>query len=59
MHRLLGDLKSHASAWAFLHPVNGEEVVDYYDVIKRPMGWCNFIDNIRSSVLTSTRSQHD
>ncbi|KAL4074221.1 Bromodomain-containing protein [Scleroderma citrinum] len=37
MHRLLGDLKSHASAWAFLHPVNGEEVVDYYDVIKRPM----------------------
>lgn len=37
MHRLLGDLKSHASAWAFLHPVNGEEVIDYYDVIKRPM----------------------
>ncbi|KAI6121433.1 hypothetical protein F5141DRAFT_1211118 [Pisolithus sp. B1] len=23
--------------WAFLNPVNGEEVVDYYDVIKRPM----------------------
>ncbi|KAI6045992.1 hypothetical protein EDC04DRAFT_3103553 [Pisolithus marmoratus] len=37
LHRLLGDLKAHPSAWAFLNPVNGEEVVDYYDVVKRPM----------------------
>ncbi|KAF9232734.1 Bromodomain-containing protein [Melanogaster broomeanus] len=37
LHRLLGDLKAHPNAWAFLNPVNGEEVVDYYEVIKRPM----------------------
>ena len=38
MHRLLGDMKAHPNAWPFLIPVNGEEVVDYYEVIKRPMG---------------------
>lgn len=38
MHRLVGDMKAHPNAWPFLVPVNGEEVVDYYEVIKRPMG---------------------
>lgn len=38
MHRLLGDMKAQPNAWPFLIPVNGEEVVDYYEVIKRPMG---------------------
>jgi hypothetical protein len=38
MQRLLSDLQQHPQAWAFLQPVNGEEVEDYYDVIKRPMG---------------------
>ncbi|KAG8213621.1 hypothetical protein J3R82DRAFT_10306 [Butyriboletus roseoflavus] len=37
MHRLLGDMKAQPNAWPFLIPVNGEEVVDYYEVIKRPM----------------------
>ena len=38
MQRLLSDLQQHPQAWAFLQPVNGDEVEDYYDVIKRPMG---------------------
>lgn len=38
MHRLLGDMKAHPNAWPFSVPVNGEEVADYYEVIKRPMG---------------------
>ena len=38
MHRLLGDMKAQPNAWPFLNPVNGEEVLDYYEVIKRPMG---------------------
>jgi hypothetical protein len=38
MERLLSDLRQHPLAWAFLQPVNGEEVTDYYDVIKKPMG---------------------
>ncbi|OBZ67017.1 Histone acetyltransferase GCN5 [Grifola frondosa] len=37
MKKLLSDLQGHASAWAFLTPVNGEEVTDYYEVIKNPM----------------------
>ena len=31
----------HACSWPFLHPVNIEEVADYYEIIKRPMGQCN------------------
>ncbi|KAF8441598.1 Bromodomain-containing protein [Boletus edulis BED1] len=37
MHRLLGDMKAHPNAWPFLVPVNREEVIDYYEVVKRPM----------------------
>lgn len=38
MKRILTDLQNHPSAWPFMKPVNREEVVDYYDVIKKPMG---------------------
>jgi len=38
MERLLSDLQQHPLSWAFLQPVNGEEVPDYYEVIKEPMG---------------------
>ena len=38
MEKLLSDLQGHPLAWAFLQPVNGEEVADYYEVIKQPMG---------------------
>ncbi|KAK3309591.1 histone acetyltransferase-like protein [Chaetomium strumarium] len=34
---LLNDLQNHPSAWPFLVPVNKDEVLDYYDVIKEPM----------------------
>lgn len=37
MHHLLSDLQNHASSWAFLNPVNKDEVTDYYEVIKEPM----------------------
>ena len=38
MERLLSDLQQHPLSWAFLQPVNAEEVPDYYEVIKDPMG---------------------
>lgn len=38
MERLLSDLQQHPLSWAFLQPVNAEEVPDYYEVIKEPMG---------------------
>ncbi len=34
---LLNDLQNHQSAWPFVHPVNKDEVADYYEVIKNPM----------------------
>ncbi|GLB37571.1 putative bromo domain containing protein [Lyophyllum shimeji] len=37
LERMLKELKGHPSAWPFLTPVNGDEVTDYYDVIKNPM----------------------
>ncbi|EKG09184.1 hypothetical protein MPH_13812 [Macrophomina phaseolina MS6] len=35
--RLLNDIQNNTNAWPFLHPVNKDEVADYYDVIKEPM----------------------
>ena len=46
MQRLLSDLQGHPQAWAFLQPVNGDEVEDYYDVIKRPMGLFRSLSNL-------------
>jgi histone acetyltransferase len=38
MQQILTNLQNHPQSWAFLQPVNGEEVTDYYDVVKKPMG---------------------
>ncbi|KAG5654384.1 hypothetical protein H0H81_003208 [Sphagnurus paluster] len=38
LERILKDLQGHPQAWPFLVPVNPQEVLDYYDVIKNPMG---------------------
>lgn len=40
MRRILVDLQNDSAAWAFLHPVKAEDVPDYYNVIKNPMGKC-------------------
>lgn len=37
MRHILVELNGHPSSWPFLSPVNGEEVPDYYTVIKNPM----------------------
>ncbi|XXH05642.1 hypothetical protein Hte_012077 [Hypoxylon texense] len=34
---LLSNMANHQSAWPFQHPVNKDDVADYYDVIKEPM----------------------
>lgn len=38
MRHLVSELRAHAHSWPFHDPVNAEEVTDYYDVIKEPMG---------------------
>lgn len=38
MEKLLTELQGHTLAFAFQKPVDKKEVLDYYDVIKEPMG---------------------
>jgi len=38
MERILRELQAHPQAWAFLNPVNADDVLDYYEFIKNPMG---------------------
>ncbi|KAL4879083.1 Bromodomain-containing protein [Aspergillus karnatakaensis] len=37
LRRFLNQIQNHKQAWPFLHPVNRDEVADYYDVITSPM----------------------
>ena len=38
MRKLLQTLINHKASWPFVQPVNPADVVDYYAVIKHPMG---------------------
>ncbi len=38
LQNLLTEILNHPSAWPFIQPVNRDEVPDYYEVIKEPMG---------------------
>lgn len=38
IQKLLSELQLHPLAWAFLQPVPTDEVTDYLEVIKQPMG---------------------
>lgn len=38
MASITAELKKHAKSWPFRSPVNGDEVPDYYKIIKAPMG---------------------
>jgi histone acetyltransferase len=35
---IVEDLQNYTHAWPFLEPVNIDDVADYYDIIKDPMG---------------------
>ncbi|RKP08970.1 putative histone acetyltransferase, partial [Thamnocephalis sphaerospora] len=37
MQQLVHSMQAFPAAWAFLHPVNPDEVLDYYEVITEPM----------------------
>ncbi|KAI1273318.1 histone acetyltransferase GCN5-like protein [Xylaria sp. FL0933] len=37
LRRFLSQIQFHKQAWPFLHPVNRDEVADYYNVITSPM----------------------
>ncbi|KAG1771761.1 Bromodomain-containing protein [Suillus occidentalis] len=55
MQRLLSDLKAHPLAWAFLTPVNADEVPDYYGVIKRPMDFSTMEHKLDTNQYSSLK----
>jgi hypothetical protein len=36
--QLLDEMRGHANSWPFMEPVDRNQVKDYYEVIKDPMG---------------------
>ena len=56
MHHLLSDMQNHASSWAFLNPVNKDEVPDYYDVIKEPMDLSTMEQRLESNSYDNLQS---
>ncbi|KAG2055785.1 hypothetical protein BDR06DRAFT_953620 [Suillus hirtellus] len=55
MQRFLSDLKAHPLAWAFLNPVNADEVPDYYGVIKRPMDFSTMEHKLDTNQYSSLK----
>ena len=52
-------IKNHAAAWPFQKPVDKDEVPDYYDHIKYPMGEsvvCHHVDYVSIDLLTKNFS---
>jgi len=56
MRRILTELQGHPQAWAFLVPVNAEEVADYYSVIKNPMDFSTMEHKLDSGQYGSVDS---
>ncbi|KAK2755097.1 histone acetyltransferase [Arachnomyces sp. PD_36] len=48
LRRLLNQIQNHKQAWPFLHPVNREEVPDYYNVITAPMDLSTMEERLES-----------
>ncbi|KAG2171292.1 hypothetical protein INT43_002914 [Umbelopsis isabellina] len=53
MRHLVTELSSHRDAWPFQQPVNGDEVTDYYEVIKEPMDLSALEANVENDVYTT------
>ncbi|KAL8797008.1 MAG: hypothetical protein Q9195_000779 [Heterodermia aff. obscurata] len=50
---LLNDLQNHGSSWPFAHPVNRDDVADYYDVITEPMDLSTMETKLESDVYNT------
>lgn len=63
--RILSDLVANSLSWPFREPVKPEDVPDYYDVIKNPMGMfgrfsqCSFSIVARRSPDNATQARHE
>lgn len=58
MRHLVAELRDHASSWPFQDPVNADEVTDYYEIIREPMGKLRMDVLDISSLMLSQISRH-
>jgi len=50
MQKTMKELKDHPNAWPFIDPVNGKDVIDYYDVIKEPMDFGTMSEKLEDNM---------
>jgi len=56
MQKTMKELKDHPNAWAFLVAVNGDDVIDYYDVIKEPMDFGSMSDKLEDNLYPTVEA---
>ncbi|GJJ06479.1 hypothetical protein Clacol_000671 [Clathrus columnatus] len=56
MAKWLSALQGHGAAWPFLQPVNSDDVVDYYDVVKNPMDFGTMEDKLERNMYPDIES---
>lgn len=56
LRRLLDQVQNHKQAWPFLHPVNRDEVPDYYNAITTPMDLSTMEERLMQDFYTTPKS---
>ncbi|KAI0198724.1 histone acetyltransferase GCN5-like protein [Astrocystis sublimbata] len=55
LRRFLSQIQFHKQAWPFLHPVNRDEVNDYYDVITSPIDLSTIEEKLGTDVYVTPK----
>jgi histone acetyltransferase len=55
LRRFLNQIQNHKQAWPFLHPVNKDEVPDYYNVITSPMDLSTMEERLEQDFYTAPK----
>ncbi|KAI1360848.1 histone acetyltransferase GCN5-like protein [Xylaria arbuscula] len=55
LQRFLSQIQFHKQAWPFLHPVNRDEVADYYNVITSPMDLSTMEEKLKQDQYTTPK----
>ncbi|GAB1216758.1 histone acetyltransferase [Aspergillus terreus] len=55
LRRFLNQIQNHKQAWPFLHPVNKDEVPDYYNVITSPIDLSTMEERLEQDFYTAPK----
>ncbi|KAI0481475.1 histone acetyltransferase GCN5-like protein [Xylaria cf. heliscus] len=55
LRRFLSQIQFHKQAWPFLHPVNRDDVTDYYDVIASPIDLSTIEEKLGADVYITPK----